>query len=138
MIRTTFALALLTCAASAHAADDKVRLRAAIERMGQADINKDGTVTREEVKATRAGFFGRFDRDSNGVLTADDIPTWMKMVNSDANFDTFAKNFDANKDGKITREEWINGPMKDFDRVDANRDGKATATERQAVLAALK
>ena len=38
---------------------------------------------------------------------------------------------DANKDGKVTREEW-KGRAKRFDRLDTNRDGSLTMEEMKA------
>jgi predicted TIM-barrel fold metal-dependent hydrolase len=45
--------------------------------------------------------------------------------------DGIMKNMDANRDGRISRQEW-RGPPKGFDILDKNRDGQVTAAELQA------
>jgi hypothetical protein len=72
------------------------------------------------------------------VITDSDIPAWLSRMNSDINFPNFAKNFDANKDNKITRDEWQNGGMQVFDMADTNRDNQVTAAEKASALARLK
>ncbi|MFM5929882.1 MAG: hypothetical protein ACKOPQ_03135 [Novosphingobium sp.] len=39
---------------------------------------------------------------------------------------------DANKDGAISRDEFVGGALKHFDMADANKDGKVTPDERKA------
>ncbi|MFM5930095.1 MAG: EF-hand domain-containing protein [Novosphingobium sp.] len=39
---------------------------------------------------------------------------------------------DANKDGAISRDEFVGGALKHFDMADANKDGKVTPEERKA------
>lgn len=41
---------------------------------------------------------------------------------------------DANKDGTITRDEFVGGMLKHFDMADANKDGKITPDERRAAM----
>lgn len=137
MIRSILATALLLAPATAMA-DQKSQARGALERMGQADLNRDGMISRDEVKAMRGAMFARLDRDGNGMVTALDIPDWLTRMNSDINFTTFAKQFDANKDRKITRDEWVNGPMAVFDLADTNRDNQVTEAERKSALVLLK
>ncbi|MEY2927552.1 MAG: hypothetical protein RL367_2029, partial [Pseudomonadota bacterium] len=134
MIRTCIATLLLLYPAIAMA-DQKSQARAALDRMGQADLNHDGIITRDEVHAMRGGLFARLDRDRDGVITALDIPDWLTRMNSDINFTSFAKQFDANKDRKISRDEWVNGPMLVFDLADTNRDNQITADERKSAMA---
>lgn len=47
-------------------------------------------------------------------------------------WETFASRFDTNKDGKVTRDEFL-GQQPGFDRVDTNKDGVVTADEVAAV-----
>ena len=44
---------------------------------------------------------------------------------------------DANRDGTITREEFMTTTLARFDRGDANRDGQLTAEERRASRGAM-
>ncbi|WP_336974369.1 calcium-binding protein [Sphingobium aromaticiconvertens] len=45
---------------------------------------------------------------------------------------------DADKDGTLTREEFMAGPLAMFDKADANKDGTVTAAEQQAVRATMR
>jgi hypothetical protein len=42
------------------------------------------------------------------------------------------KEADANGDGFLNKEEWVNGHAKKFDEIDADRDGKLTREELRA------
>jgi Ca2+-binding EF-hand superfamily protein len=46
--------------------------------------------------------------------------------------------FDANRDGKVSRDEFVGGPTLVFDRADANHDGVLTTGEIDAAVAAAK
>lgn len=139
MIRSAFAAMLLLVPGAAIAAEiTPAQAKAGLKRMARSDANGDGTVTRDEIKATRAKMFPRADRDGNGVITASDIPAWLQRMNSEISFSNFSKYFDANKDDKISRDEWQNGGMQVFDLADANRDDQVTAAERASAMARLK
>lgn len=49
---------------------------------------------------------------------------------------TIFKQFDANNDGGVTKEEWTAAgrPAERFDVVDANKDGKVTQDELAAAI----
>ena len=47
-------------------------------------------------------------------------------------WETFTSRFDTNKDGKVTRDEFL-GQKPGFDRADTNKDGVVTADEVNAV-----
>ncbi|HET8945443.1 MAG TPA: EF-hand domain-containing protein [Candidatus Polarisedimenticolia bacterium] len=52
-------------------------------------------------------------------------------------WDMFAKSFDANGDGKVSKEEFLaKRPM--FDRIDGNHDGSVTSDEVKAMPAVQK
>lgn len=139
MIRFGLAAILLLVPGTAFAVDlTSAQAKAGLKRMVRSDGNGDGTITRDEIKATRLKMFPRVDRDGNGVITATDIPAWLQKMNSEISFPNFAKFFDANKDDKISRDEWQNGGMHVFDLADTNRDNQVTAAERTSALARLK
>ncbi|HEY2749869.1 EF-hand domain-containing protein [Phenylobacterium sp.] len=50
------------------------------------------------------------------------------------------KQWDTNKDGTISREEWVAAgrPAERFDMVDTNKDGKITVEELAAAMAAMR
>jgi len=45
---------------------------------------------------------------------------------------------DANKDGTVTRAEFVAAALAHFDKVDANHDGKVTPEERKAAMKAMR
>jgi len=45
---------------------------------------------------------------------------------------------DANKDGTITKAEFMAAPTAMFDKADANKDGKVTADEMKAARQAMR
>ena len=53
---------------------------------------------------------------------------------------TLFKQFDANGDGGVSKEEWTAAgrPAERFDAVDANKDGKITAEELEAAMKAMR
>ena len=53
------------------------------------------------------------------------------------NWDAFAKKFDANADGKVSKEEFL-AKRPAFDHIDGNHDGSVTADEVKAMPAVAK
>ena len=83
------------------------------------DANKDGQVSREEYIALIASGFEQKDKDGNEVLT----PNEHRHTSSFEFGDT-------DKNGKLTRDEYIGyfGPQ--FDRVyDTNEDGVLSSAD---------
>ena len=91
---------------------------AAIERAGsrfdQLDTNKDGFITKDEVNAARSSMRERMkeragehwkaaDKDGDGAISRSEAEASMPML-----FRRFDQ-LDANKDGKITRDEMPQG-----------------------------
>lgn len=136
MTRTllTVALALLPAAGQA-ARPANMQL---VERMAAADTNGDGAVSKPELIAFRGANFDRLDRDANGMLTTSDIPRFAARLNPSLDFNSLLGQFDANRDGQVSRNEFVNGPTAVFDAADANRDGLLTAAERNAAIAAAR
>ncbi len=124
-------LAVIAQPAAASPAND----RSLLERMGQADSNRDGSVSRPELLAFRSANFVRFDRNRDGSLSNDDVPSFLRGRGSPVDFDALLVQFDANRDNRVSRSEFVEGPTLLFNRADANRDGLLTESERQAAIA---
>jgi Ca2+-binding EF-hand superfamily protein len=86
------------------------------------DANADGKIARDEWKGKPEGF-DKLDADKDGLLTQTEI----RDVARDKGAELF-KQFDANSDGKIARDEWSQRPRA-FDRLDTNADGFLTPDE---------
>ncbi len=118
-------LVSLPVAAFAQSAD-----RAAIiARMIEADANRDGNVSKAELVAWRTANFARFDRNRDGVLSDADIPSIVRGTSIGAQFDTLKVQFDVDRNGNVTRDEFVNGPTVMFDYADVNHDNILTKAE---------
>jgi Ca2+-binding EF-hand superfamily protein len=109
--------------------------RSLLERMGQADTNRDGNVTRPELLTYRSANFTRFDRNRDGSLSTDDVPAFLRGRASPVDFNALLVQFDVNRDNRVSRSEFVDGPTALFDRADANRDGTLTQSERNTAIA---
>ena len=108
-----------------------------VERLMEADANGDGNVTRAELRAWRAQQFARMDRNNDGFIGEDDIPFFFAS-RFEERFHRWLRQFDANHDGRISRDEFVNGPTHGFDYADANHDGVVTTAEVAAALGRLR
>ena len=115
---------------------------AMIERIRGWDANDDGLVARSEVPEQMLDRFDRMDENGDGVLEADEIESLPARMGPGAGRggrgmrgDPIARlrSFDANGDGRITREEIPDQAGGMFDRVDANGDNVITADELDAM-----
>jgi hypothetical protein len=121
---------LVTSSVRAAVPNDQLLL----SRMPGADANRDGNITKAELIAFRASNFTRLDRNDDSVLTRNDIPALLRRRGS-LDFDSLIAQFDSNRNGQISRDEFVNGPTAVFDRADSNRDNILTEVERKAALA---
>jgi len=118
---------------------------AMIERIRGWDANDDGLVARSEVPEQMLDRFDRMDENGDGVLEADEIESLPARMRPGAGRggrggrgmrgDPIARlrSFDANGDGRITREEIPDQAGGMFDRGDANGDDVITADELDAM-----
>lgn len=120
-------------------------------RLKAADANHDGAITRAEMRATRATMFERMDANSDGFITqaereamADAAQARGKSKRPEGagggpgpggGGERGLERADTNNDGKISRDEFVNGPMPMFDRLDANKNGTIEATELESARA---
>lgn len=102
-----------------------------------ADANEDGQITRDEFLARPIEQFNRLDRNSDGVISADEQPQRRERGDGDRPQRDRSQrgerpNPDSNGDHLISRDEFaaMGGSM--FDRLDANDDGQVTQEEARA------
>jgi hypothetical protein len=104
-----------------------------------ADANGDGVITRAEFVAARAANFGKYDRNSDGFIDSADFPKRIRARNQvGERIDGLIARLDGDRDGRVSRAEFVDGPTAIFDRVDANHDGELSRDEVAAAKAAMK
>ena len=129
MVRTLSAAILLSLLSTASLAQMRGGGEGIFER---ADVNKDGSVTRDEFLAARAEQFGKFDRNSDGYIDSSDVPKRLaqrRAQNGGGGGEMLKEQFDSNGDGKVSKEEFVNGPTMLFDRADTDGNGVLDAKE---------
>lgn len=105
----------------------------------RADSDNDGSVTREEFIAARVDRFARLDRNSDGHIDSNDIPKRLSARRQrQGGGDFMVGQFDADGDGKVSKEEFVNGPTLLFDRADTNKDNVLDPKELSAAEQAAK
>jgi Ca2+-binding EF-hand superfamily protein len=107
----------------------------------RADTNNDGSVTREEFISARGNQFAKFDRNSDGYIDSNDVPKRLAARRQqNGGGEMLMGQFDANGDGKVSKEEFVNGPTTIFDRADSDDndvlDAKELAAAKEAAKAA--
>ena len=112
-----------------------------VEWLRSWDANNDGLVARSEAPAPMRDRFDRMDENGDGVLEAADIASlWARMAPGGRGGrgmrpDPIARlrSFDADGDGRITRDEVPAMADLMFDRADANSDDVVTTAELDVI-----
>lgn len=86
------------------------------DQLVKLDMNKDGSVSKEEYNQAMTAAFKNLDKNSDNALTPEEVGTILTP-------EQFAA-VDADKDGKISNEEMITQVTSDFDAADTNKDGQ--------------
>lgn len=98
-------------------------------RLKRLDTDHDGAVTRAEFMTPRKGEFARLDANKDGVADQAEMSAPIEQ-RSEYRIKRLMKRLDANGDGKVTREEFQDGPRARFAARDLNSDGTIGADER--------
>ncbi len=138
-------------AAPVTRADMEAKLRA---RLAAVDANRDGVMTREEMRAAgqakkaerRAKAFERLDANNDGAVSRDEFTNAgaamekrgggmrrmkaMRAMRGAGGAGAMAAL--ADKDGRIAIDAVVKAALARFDAADANRDGTLTPEERRA------
>ncbi|MBJ7410785.1 MAG: EF-hand domain-containing protein [Phenylobacterium sp.] len=116
LIAALLAGAALTGSASAREQLDPM------EMLEKSDANRDGAISRAEFIDARRARFAKMDRNRDGYFSDDDLP---RMVRKRAGekVDRVVQALDSNRDGRLSRLEFVDGPTRLFDLGDADRNG---------------
>lgn len=101
----------------------------ALKRLKRLDADKNGAISKAEYLTPRSAEFKALDSNHDNAVDPAEIGT---SLLEPAQFRTkrFVKRIDANHDGKISREEFEQGPRAHFAGRDLNSDGKIDAQDR--------
>lgn len=97
------------------------QIRAAFDRI---DTNRDGFVTLAELDAARLAAFQQMDANGDGRLTRDEIVA----ARGEAAAARFGE-LDKDRDGFVTRREYLEAGRAEFRAADGNSDGKLSFEE---------
>lgn len=128
----------------------------AAEMFTRMDVNKDGKLDQADRAARQGEHFARMDTDKDGKLSAQEFAAGRpkregmaegrkdpgKMGRHGGGHrgpgGMMARMADANKDGAVSRDEFISAQGKRFEMMDADKSGTVTAEERQAARAKMR
>ena len=127
MLKHIVAAVLLAAANCAAFAQEGPRPGAMFEN---ADANHDGSIARDEFIAARAEAFAKLDQNSDGVI---DDADRRNPPREGGRGERMMARVDANSDGKISKDEFVNGATPMFDRADTDGNGALDARELEAV-----
>ena len=101
------------------------------QMLEKADANQDGIVTREEYQQSRLAMFDKLDRNDDGFIDSEDAPKFRRRNSAGGGerMEALKAELDKDGDGRISREEFANGPMLVFEKADTNQDGKLDSAE---------
>ncbi|MFQ5562976.1 MAG: EF-hand domain-containing protein [Parvularculaceae bacterium] len=90
------------------------------------DANDDGKITAEEMDDHQAEFFAGADADGDGAITREEMKAFHKARRAEHMRERMG---DANGDGVVERDEYMDAAAERFDKLDKNEDGVLSEDE---------
>lgn len=118
-------------------------------RHGDADGRRDPdmrrgwlsrSITAEEYDARIRERFARLDKNSDGVIDAAEAEAVIGSMSEhrarfrDRMMQRFSARYDADRDGKVTRQEALERARRDFARMDLDGDGRITDSDLPPIM----
>jgi len=100
------------------------------DRFAKLDKNKDGRLSKEEVRMPPARF-QQLDQNRDGFLSQSEFSARKRPGRKDRGGPMWDR-VDSNRDGKLTQQEITAAADRMFERLDTNKDGTITQQEMQA------
>ena len=125
------AIALASAATVVLAAPDGQQRRGAmLERLKAADTNADGLISKSEAAALPrlAERFDRIDANRDGQVSFEELKA-SRASHRGGHGKHMLKRADTDGDGKVSKAEALAAAAAHFDRADANKDGFITVEE---------
>ncbi len=127
MFRTTLLVAAFCVSAWPALAQSQDAIQQLLANFDRIDVNGDGVISRAEFHKVRAERWTHIDRNGDGYLREDDFPRWAahraRTQLAEIAF------LDENNDGRISKDEFLNGPAPLFMWADQSSDGVLTRSE---------
>lgn len=93
------------------------------------DADRDGKITPDEWHRAANARFDRLDANRDGVLDQGEVAGKGGGKRATARAEHMVKLYDANHDGKVTREEYVQGFVARTMRMDRDKDGAIAAVD---------
>lgn len=101
----------------AYAADDP---------FGKLDADGNGKIEKQEYLDSVSRSFDKADQNKDGSLDRKELKKAAPELNKKM------KELDTDKDGRISKNEFTKGTLKEFDLIDSNKDGFIDKSEFEA------
>lgn len=135
---SVFLLLAAAAAASSGCAAGPAKARRAMSDpasiLAKADLDRDGRITRAEFTVARGDMFDRLDRNDDGYATAADAPRRRRRGSGSGGerLDQLRQALDVDRDGRISRREFVEAPGLGFERADADQNDVIDRAELDA------